>query len=321
MRRPHLGLARAAWFVTLVLVVGLALAALIYWRKADDVFGVFSAIALVLFWFSTNIAGPPLPAIAGYSPALRWLIELFAVAGWVASFAFICLFPDGRFAPRWLGWLLSLVLVGNIMVFFGPEWLTLITGQPSAVAEVVSTLAIADAFFSLRRGIQSLIDRRFYRGKYDAAKTLATFAATARDETDLDRLTERLMNVVKQTMQPESIGLWLPGTGDGHRQMGARNAGRNEGRTGLQSIGAAMTSLIQNLWHCLTGQREQAATPADRPAAAPADRAQALALEQRNVLVDPRLQWSEAKNIWQNAAVRTGLYMPVTLFRKAMGRD
>src|SRR6266540_3214971 len=79
----------------------------------------------------------------------------------------------------------------------------------SELAIVTSTLAIAVLFTPLRRHIQTIIDRRFYRRKYDAAKVLAAFARTARDESDLSVLTAEMVRVVGETMQPEFVGLWL----------------------------------------------------------------------------------------------------------------
>ncbi len=103
--------------------------------------------------------------------------------------------------------LLATVYFG--LVFAMQSILRGLISQTNGVALVVSTLAIAALFQPLRHRIQSFIDRRFYRRKYDAARTLATFSATIRDEVDLDQLSTKLTAVVEETMQPAHVSLWL----------------------------------------------------------------------------------------------------------------
>ena len=102
---------------------------------------------------------------------------------------------------------LALVYVGSVVLLQGV--LRALTGGESQLAIVASTLTIAALFGPLRRRIQDLIDRRFYRRKYDTAKTLAAFSDRLREETDLDRLNEELVGVVKDTVQPAHVSLWL----------------------------------------------------------------------------------------------------------------
>jgi hypothetical protein len=102
---------------------------------------------------------------------------------------------------------LALVYVGSIVLLQG--LFRALTGESSQLAVVASTLAIAALFVPLRRRVQAFIDRRFYRRKYDVAKTLQAFNAKLRDDVDLDSVADDLVEVVKETMQPAHVSLWL----------------------------------------------------------------------------------------------------------------
>jgi hypothetical protein len=121
---------------------------------------------------------------------------------------------------------LALVYVGSV-VLLQAAFRTFL-GQGTQLTIVASTLAIAALFNPLRRRIQSFIDRSFYRRKYDARKTLEAFSARLREEPDLDALNDELLTVVRQTMQPAHVSLWLhpdPALKDKKKRSAIRESG------------------------------------------------------------------------------------------------
>jgi hypothetical protein len=102
---------------------------------------------------------------------------------------------------------LALVYVGSVV---GLQYaFRAITGEDSQLVIVASTLVIAALFSPLRRRIQGAVDRRFYRRKYDAGRTLEAFSAKLRSETNLDDLASALLAVARETVQPAHVSLWL----------------------------------------------------------------------------------------------------------------
>jgi hypothetical protein len=104
--------------------------------------------------------------------------------------------------------ILVLIYVGLVFIF-GALLRNIVGQQQNPLVIVASTLVVAALVQPLRHGIQRVIDRRFYRRKYDATKTIEAFSATLRSEVDLSQLKEHLLNVVQDTMQPAHISLWL----------------------------------------------------------------------------------------------------------------
>ena len=193
-----------------------------------------SAAALTFAWIFVfeqlvSAEGGVLEAIAAVSSLV--LVPSIPIATGIAIFRYR-LYDIDRIVNRALvyGFLtatLAAVYLGGVVVL--QHLFRVLTGQESQLAVVAYTLAIAALFVPLRRRVQGFVDRRFYRRKYDAAKTLEAFSAKLRDETDLDRLGDEMVSVVRETMQPEHVSLWL----------------RPSGRIGGEESGGEMR---ENLW-------------------------------------------------------------------------
>jgi hypothetical protein len=172
------------------------------------------------FAFSAALVGAGLGSSVflpgGWAASLAFLVGLLASAGLpvtagIAIFQYrlydIDLIVNRALVYGPLTATLVVVYVGSVVIL--QYVLQALTGGGSQLAIVVSTLLIAALFNALRRRIQAFIDRRFYRRKYDAQKTLSAFSQQLRDETDLDVLGANLVALVRTTIQPEHVSLWL----------------------------------------------------------------------------------------------------------------
>jgi peptidoglycan/LPS O-acetylase OafA/YrhL len=171
----------------LLLTVGAPLVAFLFLSLAEEIFGLNPSNVI---WGTLYLM---IPVGLGISLLRYKLFDVDTVIRKTAQYVIVTA-------------LLALIYFGLIVAL--QQLITPFTGD-SDVVVVLSTLLIAALFLPLRRRVQNAIDHRFYRRKYDAEKVLAQFAATVRDETDLDALTAELLRVIQETMEPEHISIWL----------------------------------------------------------------------------------------------------------------
>lgn len=182
------------------------------------VLGLLGSLMLMVIWTLMGIFYPP------DQPGASRLVPLFASIILITIFALILPLSFALSILRYRLWDIDLIfnrglIYGSMtillaLIYFGTISLlqalfTALTGQQSPITLVVSTLIIAALFQPLYRRVQELINRRFYRGKYDAEKILTNFAETARDEVDLDKLTAAVAAAAEETLHPTTISVWL----------------------------------------------------------------------------------------------------------------
>jgi hypothetical protein len=217
---------QVGWLVSVIEMVTLVLVQLYRYRRVSSPLQR-QQTKWVIFGLAVPITGYVIITVLGLLfPVLAEHSSLYLLAFNEVGFLLPLLLPlsFGVAILRYRLWeidvLINRTLVyGTLTVILTTIYVGLVIGleallrgiisQDNSVAIVISTLAIAALFQPLRQGIQRLIDRRFYRRKYDTAKIVAVFSANLRQETDLDQLREQLLAVVEETMQPAHLSLWI----------------------------------------------------------------------------------------------------------------
>jgi hypothetical protein len=206
------------WLLTLVAAVS---SAFVRWRRAGGM--ERQQLKWFVYTVAIIVAAVLGGLVSGYVSGLSYqtvLIFSVAIAGMTVGIPVAIGIAILRYRLYDVDVLINRTLVYAsltatlVAVYFGgivllQRLFVVLTGEKSTLAVVASTLAIAALFNPLRRRVQALVDRRFYRRKYDAAKTLEAFGSRLREETDLDALSNDLVGVARSTMQPEHASLWL----------------------------------------------------------------------------------------------------------------
>jgi hypothetical protein len=170
-------------------------------------FLLVAVITLGLWLIPGIVLGQPLISASAFGLALLPFPVILVIAVWRDGLFDIDIIIRRTVTYTILIGVLAMVYFVTVLVL--QQVFVTVINERSPIVTVLSTLAIAVLFIPLRNRIQNFLDRRFYRKKYDSQQVLNDFAKTVRDETDLEALTERLMQVVDETMQPQSVSVWL----------------------------------------------------------------------------------------------------------------